>query len=274
MKYMNANSSCSFCCIANMVEEYQINIDDIDIVKDAGLAYRFHYDPDTDTFYTGMMLQRVEDYNRFLNKYGLEFVEVIVTRQEVLSFLRKNAPCMIGIDTDTDKHAMIFLECNSKSYKFLNPHREEDGQEDYLFYSEEDLLKRVGQNNKVGYIQKLTIEPDHVVDRTIERITFFKKRFIDFCTSEQTNHSIRANLNTLLRCIALDLPRVMELTEYKSFLKKLKVLQDQIFRFIKSSGGIPADFIDLNLFGEVISDYEVIVKARNHTISTGKKTNL
>lgn len=154
MKYMTFPSSCSFCCIANMLEIYNIEKEDKDIVIESMLPYIFFYDENEDCFSTGAMLQRNQDYNRFLKKYDLELLTKDVLKENCIQSLNQHIPCMIGLKGEFGKHAMIYNGHIQNKYKFLNPHRKEDGQEDYLYFSKEELYDKIDQNNFIAYLSK------------------------------------------------------------------------------------------------------------------------
>ena len=57
MKYMSFNSSCSYCCLANLLEGYGVDREDRELALDMDLPWLFSYDPEGRTFLAGAMLQ-------------------------------------------------------------------------------------------------------------------------------------------------------------------------------------------------------------------------
>lgn len=226
MKYMTFPASCSFCCIANMMERFGVEVVDREIVVGAELPYRFRYNDEEDCFSTGAMLQHPEDYNRFLIKYGLYFTDCIVTREEALRFLLNHAPCMIGLAADFGKHAMVFTEKTAEGYCFLNPHREKDGQADWLVLTENEVPERLSDNNHIGYLKQGNMDMQVDNDNTENVLNDYRLRFTAFCQTKQTATDIAARRDKLLRPIALDMPVMKSLqnTSCSSKIKRIRLL--------------------------------------------------
>lgn len=143
MKYMTFQNSCSFCCLANMLAEFDVDTTDREIVLEAGLPYIFRYEKRTDSFMTGTMLQTSADYNRAIKQHGFLFVDCLIPKIDVTSFLAAHPSCMIGLSAAHGKNAMVFIGMEGSDFCFLNPHREADGQQDYVLLSEADILSRI-----------------------------------------------------------------------------------------------------------------------------------
>lgn len=53
MKYMTFTASCSYCCVANMMEKHGLHKEDREIVCEAGIPYLFAYDEESGTYKAG-----------------------------------------------------------------------------------------------------------------------------------------------------------------------------------------------------------------------------
>ena len=136
---MSFNSSCSYCCLANLLESYGIDKEDRDIALESGLPYLFSYDESEHSYLAGAMLQGNFWFNRYLNSIGFTFSEELLPKETVTAFLDTHIPCMIGLKSQFGRHAMIYTGQQDGQYHFLNPHRADDGQDDTLLFSAEAL---------------------------------------------------------------------------------------------------------------------------------------
>lgn len=263
VKYMTFPASCSFCCVANMLEHFRVDVSDSDVVIGADLPYRFRFDSEEDRFSTGAMLQLPEDYNRFLQKYGIRFVDSVVKKEDVLDFLLPHAPCMIGLTSDFGKHAMVFTEKTAEGYRFLNPHRENDGQADQVALKESEVLERTSNINHIGYLEEGIVDAQGEADHTEIVVKDYRLRFLAFCQTKQTAADVAAWRDRLLRPVALDMPVMMSMVGETTLAGKLAVLQSQIFQILRMDACVPSDTVDLDLFEEVIAEYLVLVKSRS-----------
>lgn len=260
MKYMTFPASCSFCCIANILEQYNVDVTDREIVVGAGLPYVFRYDVDEDMFSTGAMLQQPRDYNRFLQRYGLYFAESIVSKENMEAYLLNHIPCMVGLLGEYGKHAMVFVAYEQGKYRFLNPHRENDNQKDFVLLSREEMLERLSEENYVGYLVRENIaENSLAAEDTLEVIYQYRERFISFCNREQTGEEVRNYRDSIFRPVALDLPIMMTLIGENALAEKFSVLQSQIFDVMRQVSCIPADIVDLELFTACMDEYQKLI---------------
>ncbi len=83
MKQMSFSNSCCFACIAHLLEDFDIYVKDIDIIYDLNLIYLFHKvkDKDKDKYISGCSIQESFILNKFLNKFNLEFEEILISKE-------------------------------------------------------------------------------------------------------------------------------------------------------------------------------------------------
>ena len=74
MKYMTFNSACSFAGIANMLEQYGVDVTDREIALGMKLPYLFAYDEGA--YVSGPMLQKEEWFNLYLNSIGFKLDQI------------------------------------------------------------------------------------------------------------------------------------------------------------------------------------------------------
>ena len=62
---MNFNSSCSYCCLANMLKDFNIDTEDYKIVLDIGLSYIIKQNNKNMSYLCGSSLQDEEIFNLY-----------------------------------------------------------------------------------------------------------------------------------------------------------------------------------------------------------------
>jgi len=153
MKYMTFNRSCSYACLANLLENYNIHKTDREIAIEMNLPYLFSYDDKTEMYLAGPMLQGIEWFNIYLNTIGIAFIEQELNKNDVPKYLRENpGDKIIGLNLDNGKHAVIFKGYTNDEYKFLNVKHENSHEPDFYTFSESDLLLRLDNLVHIGYI--------------------------------------------------------------------------------------------------------------------------
>ena len=97
MKYMTLNSSCAFAGVANLLEQYGMDIEDRDLCLGMKLPYLF--ENESGKYLTGTMLQSAVWFNRFLCTIGFRMREVLLPRDQVPAYLCQER-CAMKVGTD------------------------------------------------------------------------------------------------------------------------------------------------------------------------------
>ncbi|MFA6755604.1 MAG: hypothetical protein WCR97_03745 [Bacilli bacterium] len=117
MKYMHLDSSCSYTCLAYMLELLGFDTEDYKIALQMNLPYFIDYDEESDIYSSGFMLQSAKWFNQFLIPRGYLFSEKIKAKSEVLKFLTPGM--MIGLlNPNNSKHAIVFNGFNNSLFFF------------------------------------------------------------------------------------------------------------------------------------------------------------
>ena len=95
MKYMTLNSSCAFAGVANLLEQYGVDIEDRDLCLGMKLPYLF--ENESGKYLTGTMLQSAVWFNRFLCTIGFRMREVLLPRDQVPAYLCQERCAMLGL---------------------------------------------------------------------------------------------------------------------------------------------------------------------------------
>ncbi|MDE6408600.1 MAG: hypothetical protein K2K50_08380, partial [Anaeroplasmataceae bacterium] len=182
MKYMSFNSSCTLTAVANMLELLDINdVTDRELAKRLNLPYIFRYKENQ--FCAGAMNQNASIYNYYLKEMGFEFVEEELDVINLLPYLKLHPISMLGIKSESGKHAVVFLKQEADELVFLNPHYENDGKEDFLQIKTNQLSKLLEKKIMVGRIQKCHSQKMKVdFEASLEGLDIYLKEFDAFCS--------------------------------------------------------------------------------------------
>lgn len=249
--------------MANLLEAFDIQTTDREIALEIGLPYLFS--KEGDSFCAGAMLQEPWYFNAYLNPLGLNFSQVPTTRREALGLLGSKAPCMVGLAGDYGRHAMICLGREGERYRFLNPHREGDGQKDYLELSREAVYDRLSDCAMVGFLERC--EPrawDHKAEimDAVNTLGEYVAAVEAFCAEPRTREEVREHMDPLFRAFALDLPAMMELAGEWELVELLRRFQAQAIAMAHAGDCTPSAFIDLENFHRAAHRYEALLKEK------------
>ena len=149
MKYMHFKASCSYPALAAMMEYYGTDTEDYRIALEMKLPWLFA--GADGAFISGTMLQGAKWFDLWLAPRGYRMEEERVSRDKLCVFLRGHIPAMVGIRTDSGKHAVVFTGYDG-AYHFINPVREGSAEPDRLSLKEEELLCRTEEEATVGMV--------------------------------------------------------------------------------------------------------------------------
>ena len=266
MKYMTFNSSCSYAGVANMLESFQISVEDRQIALDMGLPYLFSYE--NGTYCSGPMLQTAEWFNLYLKPRGFFMSETRLMKGEVCTFLQKNIPAMLGLAVSPQgKHAFVCIEAGMKGkrYCFLNNKSQNSPEPESICFTEEELLPLLGDSVIVAVLQKSPPLAENLtpyLQKSADTLLMLKKDIKSFCCKEQTPQALRAAQNTLFRAILLDGITMLELLENEDLRKALQAIRRDFLTALKENKTlILADRISVDHFEDAIDTYRDMILA-------------
>lgn len=264
MKYMTFNSSCSYCCLANLLEYHGVDVEDRDIALQMGLPYLFSCD-EAGAYQAGAMLQGKYWFDRYLNSIGLEFAEEFVPKFSAFDFAANYVPCMMGLKTEFGKHAMICTGQENGKYRFLNPHRVDDGQPDELLFTPEKLLEALSEVNAVGRIVRAeNSKPMEASDFKDSLVCLRRCRedLRGFCGEHRTDGEIMAAANTLFRPFAVDGLAMMELAGETELADELRLFQKDCMALFRTGDSRPDEVLDMARLDRIMAGYEKLIQNR------------
>ena len=264
MKYMTFNSSCSYCCLANLLEACGISVEDHDIALQMGLPWLFSRDEEGG-YQAGAMLQGKYWFDRYLNSIGYEFAEEFVPKFNACDFAANYVPCMMGLNTEFGKHAMICIGRTNNSYRFLNPHRADDGQPDELLLSAEELAEALSEVNAVGHIRHAEqIRPmdNSDFERSLACLRRCREDLHSFCAAHRSGGEIMEAANALFRPLAVDALAMMELAGESELAEQLRLFQRDCMTLFRTGDCRPDEVIDMGRLDRIADAYEVLIQKK------------
>lgn len=261
---MTFNNSCGYCALANMVESFGIDVEDRNICIEIGLPFLMLYDVRNDKFSIGTQHQNALFFNMYLESKGLYFVETEIQKKLIPKYLISHSNVMIGLSLSNKKHALVFLSHTNETYKFLNPHREDDKKADFLYFNEDELNNSLDEIHTIGYIIK--IDETNKMSKflhanTISTVHFLKTKLLEFIHNDQTKTEIIEKSEKLLRTLALDMYEMMKIVQEESIVKNIEIFRSEVIKLRNMNGSIkPIEHLNIENINSILKTYVEIVK--------------
>ena len=158
MKYMTLNSSCAFAGVANLLEQYGVDIEDRDLCLGMKLPYLF--ENESGKYLAGTMLQSAVWFNRFLCTIGFRMREVLLPRDQVPAYLCQERCAMLGLRlSPRSKHAVVYVGREGDRLLFLNNKWRNSDEPETLSYSQKELLEGLDGDVMVATVTPIPVEP-------------------------------------------------------------------------------------------------------------------
>ncbi len=260
MKFMHFNRSCSYACLAHLMEEFETKIQDIDIANKMKLPHLFHYDQEQDCFYAGAMLQGKKWFDLFLQDYQLEYFEERTSKETFLSMLEENPkPLMFGIKTGHGKHAVVFQRFQENTLFIHNPRHEREEAQDIMKYSKSELFQGLDDMVVFGYIvpSKSSNDRKNQVLDSLHDFRTYQSKWRDYCRTPHTKAEILKKRDDLMAALLLDIPEMMRLIGKNDLADKIEQLKHQFVLSLQTKEPIILkNHIDQETLQEVFQEYE------------------
>lgn len=235
MKYMTFNSSCSYAGVANMLEQYGLDVSDRSIALAMKLPYLFSYQDGR--YLSGPMLQTATWYNLYLKPIGYRLVENQISSHEITDYLIKQKTAMLGIILEgAGKHAVVYTGMESGKFVFLNNKWENEDSPSELRLTIDELKQRIEPVVVVGTLQQI---PAENVDFTIKlkaSVSVLQSNLNDIiklCDMQETPADLRLKLNTLFRPLFLDAITMLNMIDEIELANEFLFLQRELLSAIR-----------------------------------------
>lgn len=277
MKYQTFNASCCYAGLANLLDDFSIDIEDRDIVLGAQLPYMLRFDSARNCFLAGPMLQGAEWFDLYLNPRGLRFAERSFSGEAAVNFLAGcDTRVMLAVDVPDGRQALVFDGIRGSRFHFIsNKWKEADGAERYMFTAAE-LYDRIDpENNSLGWVELTPKKPVDFLEKlyiTLEYIAKYRASLQKFCSVEREKIALRWAMEPLFRPLMVDLLSMMELAGEARLVLMIKVLRRSLSEAFNAEGDtlVPFDYISEQQLGEALDRYTEIVQTQMQRIAKGQ----
>lgn len=264
MKYMTFNSSCSYAGVANMLEQYGVDMDDRAIAMGMKLPYLFTHEDGV--YMAGPMLQSAEWFNLFLNSIGFEMCETEVPAEQVADYMKQQKTAMLGLQVDeTSKHAVVYTGIQDEKLVFLNNKWEQDPGPVQLLLSHEELLNRIGSSAMVATLQKISPKEVNLYSKITDSILVIQQNLAEIksvCSRQETVGALRSMLNTLFRPMLLDGISMLGLLGESELADKFSHIQNSFLNALRQdpcSKVVLGDYISITEFESLVFEYIYLI---------------
>lgn len=254
MKYMHFKGSCSYAGIANMLELSGYDTKDYIIANKIKLPYMFDWVDGT--YLAGTRLQNKKWFNLFLNQIGFRLVEVKISSTDLVKYLQKNQPIMIGIKSHESKHAVIYYMHDKHDFYFINNKFENEQCPELIKMSATKLMSCVPKILTIGYLEKCDVENVDIISQLIHSAKTLEKMHGDlfsYCSTFRSKEDILNCRENLFRALFLEAPIMYQLEDNEYLYESLLKLQHSLMHALSRENDILlSDYIDMKLLNETI----------------------
>lgn len=270
MKYMTFNNSCFFTALANLLEDYNIDIQDRDIIGGSLIPYIFRYRKSDKSYYAGYQVQEAKFINHYLNKWELSFYEkkystgdLYKDKYSLISDITKFPKrCVISLkvlENSNRWHATIFDGVVDGVYRFYNMKYEESKESSYFYYTEEELIEKLADVVQFGWIavmeEKVSIDEKHELDISIMCLEKYEKDIIRVCSELLTIDQREDIKERYFRALFISYYTVLKIIDDKALLKMVDLIRREYlgtFRILEEI--ILSDYIDIDKLKDIIRE--------------------
>lgn len=264
MKYMTFRSSCAYAGVANLLEQYGVDVRDRDLAM--GMHLPLLFDEQDGSFLAGPSMQSAAWFNLFLNPIGFQMEERCLPHSDIPMLLQGGEAYMLGIAVSPqDKHAVISRGMRDGKYLFLNNRWEHTEEPDALLLTEPELLARLDaavMTARLVPCEKQTVDVRGHVLHSLQVLARLRREICRFCGTEQTKESLLAAMDPLFRAVLLDGVTMLELAGQQALMQKLISVRTELLQAIPTwKCTQPQAVISLPTLLGAIDDYAAWIAA-------------
>lgn len=235
MKYMTFNSACSFAGIANMLEQYGVDVTDREIALGMKLPYLFAYDEGA--YVSGPMLQKEEWFNLYLNSIGFVLIEKKISVDQVVDYLKEQRTAMLGIKIENGgKHAVVYKGIEADKLLFINNKWEDEEAPSEMKFTEEELQENIEAEVVIATLQQVQPAKVCIVEKLEASVSALQANVLEIeelCKKEVSIAYLQSKLNTLFRPLFLDGITMLHLIGETEFAEEWKVMQGNLLSALR-----------------------------------------
>lgn len=267
MKYMTFNSSCSQAGLANLLEDYDIDIEDYELAEKMKLAYIFKYDGQRDGYLTGLSLQDKKYFDYYLNPRGLELMEKTLEREDLVDFLKDfKRRCMLGLDLGGQKHVLVFegYDLAREDFVFLKMKGEDSPEEAYIRLDQEELARLVDRETAFSYISykqgDYIVDLDEDIRASLDILERYAKEIGDYMGETRSLDSLDATMDSLFRPFLIDSYTMMDILGQEDLKGQIGSLRKSYLEAMSLKREVRlADYLPEEKYKKALEDYRDII---------------
>jgi len=268
-KYQTFNASCAYAGIANLLIDYEIDVEDRDIIIESNAAYQLLYNEKENRFIAGYKIQGKHWFNYYLNRYNLKFTEIECTIGDYIfsldSFYQKH---MIGFYIRSfEKHVVIYEGIENKKYKYLNNKKIDSSDDDFLLFTKMDLYNKSKDFVKFGYLEKTDCSSDkfdkNYFKTTINNIDNYLNILVKNFDIRKSQEIHSKERDLIYRTLFLDIQSMVKILGFLHLSEKIKIMRTKYSNALKSLDHFAlSDLISFSDIQECMYQYKNIVLDR------------
>ncbi|MCI5855897.1 MAG: hypothetical protein MR016_00820 [Agathobacter sp.] len=269
MKYMSFQNSCSFAGVANLLEQYGVDAEADQIALGMHLPYMM--EKTKDGYQAGPMLQTRKWFDLYLNPLGFEMQETLLNREQVISFLKENEPCMIGVKVNpaASRHAIIYVGAQNGTLVFLNNRRKDSAEPDSFRWTEAEFLNLMDREiipiAKVVPCEKKEVFLGVRYEETLDALANMKERVNHICKHAMDVRFQQESKETVFRAILLDNIAVLKLTQEKDLTHLFEIIQGQYLSALAQKKELVLEeYMDMNLLNQALDRWKDCILNEQH----------
>jgi hypothetical protein len=262
---MSFNNSCSFAGIANLLAEKGIDTEDYKIALGMKLPYML--DKEDGNYLSGPMLQTKDWFQLYLAPLGFELDEKFLKKSDVISYIRKEAPAMIGVQIRSGvRHAVVYVGEDNGKLRFLNNKRKDSAEpEDYL-WAEAEFLEKIDRDIAVVgcLVQTEKRIPDFAprYERSLIVLSELQEDVNEVCNRAVDHETLCNYQETLFRAVLLDNIAVLKLTPEALLVEQFENVQRQYLAAMRTPQEtvVLAEYMDMGLLNAAIDGWRNVIR--------------
>ena len=267
MKYMTFNNSCSFAGVANMLEDFLIDIEDYQLAIEMKVPFIFKFDERWERYISGPMLQEEKYFNYYLQKWSLKLIENEVPKENAVSFLNSlKQKAILGLNiSEGYKHAVIYYENKNKEYIFLNNRRRNTNEPKYYKYNSDELKGKLDETVVISYLDKspeyFKFDIEKEIKDSVTYLERYRKEVENFCQKEQSVSLLKYAMSTFFRALFLDVYSMMEIIGETKIIEQISKVRSEYLQAMKLNKSLNLSaYISLDELNSIINQYKEIVE--------------
>jgi hypothetical protein len=257
-----------------MLDDFDFNVDDRDVILRAMIPYLVNYDRKTNTYKSGPMLQGKLWFDLFLNQFGLEFIEESNSRKKTIKKL-SSAKCKILIGVNRlgiGKHAVVFQGAENSTYVFQNIKYKDSPEPDLIKISEDDLFKCLDETSSIGWIERMdkpmSIDFCKILQYSIETFDTYQTDIMNLVEKRLTVFELVDNREKIFTSLFLDFYSMMDIIGESDIREKLNEARKCYIGALKLEQDIVLkNYLNIPLLDNILVDIKSVVQQKISALS-------